>query len=93
MPDQAAFDFTRADPVAGRLEHVVGAAGIPEVAVGIEGGEITRQAPIALEFGLRGRFVAPVAQEHHRVGIAVDVQPVDGDFAGFAGSHGLAVIV
>ena len=77
MAQQAVLDFARADPVAGRLEHIVGPSGVPEVAVGVDAGQVARAAPVAGELGGDGGLVAPVAQEQHRVGEPVDIEPVD----------------
>src|SRR5690606_1352421 len=67
MAEQAVLDFARPDAVAGRLEDIVRAAGVPEIPVGIDAGQVAGAAPVAGEFFLGGGFVAPVAQEQDRV--------------------------
>jgi len=80
--DQAVLDLARADAVAGGLEHVVAAALIPEITVGIHHRGIAGAAPrvvgIAGELVAGGRRVVPVAEEEHWIGIAVDVAAVHG---------------
>jgi hypothetical protein len=49
VADEAVLDLGRADTIAGRLEHVVGAALVPEIAVGIALREIAGAAPVAGE--------------------------------------------
>jgi len=70
--DQTVFDLARADAVAGGLEHVVGAALVPEVAVLVAHGEVAGAEPRALriagELAARGLLVAPVAEEEDRIG-------------------------
>ena len=63
---QRALDLERADQVAGGLDHVVGAADEPEVAVGVAPGEVAGEVPAAGEavaVALRRRAVAA---EHRR---------------------------
>jgi hypothetical protein len=51
MFDQAVLDLARADAVARGLEHVVGAALVPEVTVGVAHRQVAGAAPVAGEFG------------------------------------------
>ena len=93
MLDQAVFNFSRADAVARRLEHVVGAALVPKVAVLVGHGHVARAAPVTCVFGLRGFVVVPVAQKEHRVGLAVHIEAVHRHFAGRAGRAQLTRLV
>ncbi len=74
--DQAVFDLAGPDAVAGGLEHVVGAPLVPEVAVGVAGGQVAGAAPVAGVLAAGGALVAPVAEEEDRVGVAVHVVAV-----------------
>ena len=57
--DQAVLDLARPDAVAGGLEHVVGAALVPEVAVGIARGQVAGAAPVAGELARAWRARCP----------------------------------
>ena len=81
MLNQTIFDFTGSDAVAGGLEHVVSASLVPEIAVTIRAGEVAGAAPIAAELGVRGSGIAPVFEKKYRIGIAVNVAPVNRDLA------------
>jgi hypothetical protein len=48
--DQAVLDLAGADAVARRLEHIVGPALVPEVAIGVAHGQVAGAAPVAGEF-------------------------------------------
>ena len=69
MADQRAFDFDRAQPMAGHVQHVVDAPHDPVVAVGIAAGVVAGQIhvrhlrPILLLVAL---VVAPNAAQHAR---------------------------
>ena len=67
MLHQRALDLERADQVTGRLDHVVGAADEPEVAVGVAHREIAGQIPAVGE-ALRDsvRVFVEIAAEHRR---------------------------
>jgi hypothetical protein len=64
MADQRAFDFDRAEPVTGHVQHVVDAAHDPVISVGVLPGVVAGQidvrhlAPILLAIAL---VVAPDA--------------------------------
>jgi hypothetical protein len=45
--DQAVLDLTGANAVARGLEHIVCAALVPQVAVGISRGQVPRAAPVS----------------------------------------------
>src|SRR5256885_12191241 len=68
MPDAGRLDLERAEPVAGRDYHVVGAAGVPEIAVGVAFGGVVGVEPLALEVLVRGLGVVPVAERIVGVG-------------------------
>ncbi len=63
---QRALDLERADQVAGRLDHVVGAADEPEVAVGVAPREVAGQVPAAGEALAVALLLVQVAAEHRR---------------------------
>ena len=92
MLDEAILDFGWTDAVAGCLEHVVGAALVPEVAVVVCQGEIAGAAPIAGELFRRALRVLEVLEEENRVGRAVRSCPMHRHFAQFANSRFLAVV-
>ena len=71
MLDEAVLDLGRADAVAGGLEHVVGAALVPEVAVVVARGDVAGAAPVAGVLAARAFGIAEVLEEEHRVGRAV----------------------
>src|SRR5437773_104907 len=63
MFDQRAFDFERADPVGGTLDHIVAPADEPVVAVGVAPRDVAGQIPVAAEAALVFLGVAPVFLE------------------------------
>lgn len=83
--EQQIFNFHRADPNAAHLEHVVGAAGEPVVAVLILIKLIAGAKPVAVD-GLLGAFVTvPVSGAR---GVAFEPKGSD-----FAGGNGMAVLI
>ena len=64
---QRGLDLERADPVAGRDDHVVGAALVPDVAVLVERGGVLGVEPVAAERLLGVLRVVPVADRIVRV--------------------------
>ena len=81
MLDQAVFDFTRADPVARRLEYIVAAPLVPQVSLAVAYCQITRSTPISGEFTLGGSIIFPVAEKENRIGLAVDIKTMQCHFA------------
>src|SRR5258705_439055 len=67
MLDARRLDLERPDPVAGGDDHVVGAAGVPDVAVVVHDGRVLRVEPVAAEGLACGLLVAPVAERVMRV--------------------------
>lgn len=67
---QGGLDLERADQVAGRLDHVVGASDKPEIAFGFAPHQVTGQVGLALgrlgEAFAVARLLAQVAAEHRR---------------------------
>src|SRR3989440_12019625 len=74
VPDQRVLDLHRRYPDAADLQHVVGAARVPEVAVGILPVLVARLDPWAVERLLRLLVLVPVVG-HRRV--ALDAQVAD----------------
>src|SRR3954470_17148619 len=93
MPDEAVLDLGRPDPVAGRLEHVVGATLVPQVAVVVGHRDIAGAAPVAGELRARAFRIPEVLEEEHRIGRAIRRTAVDGDFARLAARSLVAVVV
>ncbi len=91
--DQAVLDLRRPDAISGDLEHVVRAALIPEIAVGVDGRDVSGAAPVARVFSARAFGVVEVFEEKHRVRRAVGRDAVNRHFARFALRHGVAVVV
>ena len=87
MAGEASLDFTGADAVGAAGNHVVLAAGVPEVAIRILGCEIAGQQPVAGKLVARGGLVIPVAQEHARH------RALERDLTDCAIRHRLALIV
>ncbi len=96
MLHEAVFDLARADAITRGLEHVVGAALVPEIAIDIHHRGVAGAAPAVVdaagELRARGFVVAPVAEEEHGVGMAVDVAAMHGHLAGRA-ARALAPVV
>ena len=93
MLDQAVLDLAGADAVARRLEHIVAAALVPEVAVGIAQGLVAGAAPVAGVLGLGGGLVLPVAQEEDGVGVAMQRRSGSRHVAGYATGHSWPFVV
>src|SRR3954454_2493974 len=68
MLDAGRLHLERADAVAGRDDHVVGAARVPEVAVLVALGRVLGVEPLAAEGLPRRLLVVPVAERIVRVG-------------------------
>src|SRR5215471_14484223 len=68
MSNQAILDLGRADTVTRRGNDIVVAPDELEVAVRIGDALIAGRHPVADEFFTRGVGLAPILQEHHRVG-------------------------
>ena len=66
--DAGRLDLERADPVAGGDDHVVGAPGVPDVAVLVHGRRVLGVEPVAAEGLLGGLGQVPVAERVVRVG-------------------------
>ena len=66
MLHQRAFDLERADQVAGGLDHVVGTADEPVIAVGVTPGQVAGEVKIAGKALAIARLVVEVAAEHRR---------------------------
>src|SRR5436190_18908640 len=67
MLEAGRLDLERPDPVAGRDDHVVRAARVPEVAVLVLLGGVLGVEPLALKVLARGLRVPPVAEGIVRV--------------------------
>lgn len=81
MRSQCGFNFDRRDPVPARVHHIIIAAEIVNLAVGVHHAEIASQEPVALKpFGGFGLGME-VSQHQSRVAA------VDGDGAGLAPWH------
>ena len=76
MFDQTVFYFTWTNAVPSCFEHIVGAALVPEIAVLVAHGQVTRAAPVARELALRRSWVFPVAQKENWIWLAVLVESV-----------------
>ena len=68
MPEQALLDLAGTDPVARRLDDVVGAALEPEVAILVAPRQVAGAQPGAAELGGRRVRPAPVFEQEGRVG-------------------------
>jgi hypothetical protein len=66
MLHQHAFDLERTDQMTGRLDHVVGAADEPEVAVRIAAGKVAAQVPAGAKALAVALLLAEVGAEHRR---------------------------
>src|SRR5207244_11396618 len=70
---ERAFDFRRADPVSGHVQHVINPADDPEVAVFVLARAVAREitpfhfAPVSLLVALR---ITPKTAQHARPGLA-----------------------
>ena len=84
MPDEAVLDLRRSDPVARGLEHVVGAALVPEVAVGVALREVAGAAPVAAELRRGALRIAEIVEEEDRIARAVRREAIHGDLADLA---------
>ena len=82
------LDLERADPVAGGDDHVVGAAGVPDVAVLVHDRGVLRVEPVAAEGLLRRLVLLPVAERV--VGVRAGAQA---DLAALALLHRPLVLV
>src|SRR3954454_1666929 len=67
MLDARGLHLERANPVAGRDDHVVGAPGVPDVTLLVHHGSVLRVEPVAAERLARRLLVVPVAQRVMRV--------------------------
>src|SRR5204863_5682445 len=67
MFDADRFDLEWADPVAGRDDHVIGAARVPDVAVRVHYRRILGVEPLASERLARGLVVVPIAERVVRI--------------------------
>src|SRR5581483_2961884 len=68
---EAGFDLAGADAVAAAGDQVAVAADEAEVALLVGDAEIATDQPVAAELRRSGGVVAPVAEEHHRIGSLV----------------------
>ena len=93
MLHQAIFNLAGSYAVTRRLEHIIGTALVPEVAVSVAGSEVTGAAPVTCEFVDRGLRLVPVTQKENRVGVAVLVQSVQGHVAWHTHSALLAFLI
>ena len=97
MGQQTVFDLGRANPISRTLEHIVGAALVPEVACLIHRCQIARAAPVANELIACGGLVLPVAQKENGIclGFAARAIPVavNGNLAAHAGRAAVTVFV
>src|SRR5690348_6381561 len=93
MPDEAILDLRRTDPIAGRLEHVVGAALVPEIAIVVGDRDVTGATPVATELPARSLGIAEVFEEEHRIGRAVRRASIHRYFARLAGRAFVAFVV
>ena len=82
--DQTVLYLTRADAVARSLEHIIRAALVPQVAIGIAHRQVAGAAPVGCELGVGCRLVFPVAQKENGVRLAVYVVAVQRHVAGLA---------
>ena len=82
------LDLERPDPVAGRDDHVVGAALVPDVAVLVEARRVLGVEPVAAERLPRRLLVVPVAERIVRVRARAQA-----DLAPLALRHRLLVLV
>jgi hypothetical protein len=69
--DQHALQLERADPVLRRLEDVVGAADVGEVAVGIANGDVAG-AVVAVGRRIRGLLPVVLVAQHQPRGARID---------------------
>src|SRR3954467_2781884 len=67
MLDARGLDLERADAVAGRDDDVVGAAGVPDVALVVHDRRVLRVATVHAEGLARRLLVVPVAERVVRV--------------------------
>ena len=90
MADQRAFDFHRAEAVAGDFDHVIHAAEHPDVAVFVALRGVAREinAGNAAPVFAREAFIIAINRAQHR-------RPrfLDGQIARLAGRHGFALQV
>ena len=87
VADQAVLDLRRRDPDPADLDQVVGAAAVPEVAVGVALEEVAGADAVAVKGLLRLLVLAPVQE---RGGVALDPElAVVGD-VGLVAGHELA---
>src|SRR4029078_11985369 len=88
MAGAGRLDLERADPVAGRDDHVVRAPLVPDVAVLVHACGVLRVDALAVERLPRSLLVVPVAER------VVRVRPrAEADLAALAGGHGPLVLV
>src|SRR4029078_9478228 len=88
MAGAGRLDLERADPVAGRDDHVVGPPLVPDVAVLVHARGVLGVEPLAVERLPRSLLVVPVAER------VVRVRPrPEADLAALAGGHGTLVLV
>ncbi len=64
---QAVLDLRGTDAVARTLEHVIGAALVPEIAVRVALREVPGAAPFAGVFLFRRLRILPVSEKEHRI--------------------------
>ena len=75
MVREASLDLAGADAVSTAGDQIVVAADESEVARLVADAEVAADQPVAAELRLRRRVVAPVFQEHHRIGPTVRDAP------------------
>ena len=88
MLEADGLDLERADAVARRDDHVVGAALVPDVAVFVLSRRVFRVEPVAAEVGRRVVRPVPVAERVVRIRARAQA-----DFAPLAARNGLLVLV
>src|SRR5438874_9706729 len=75
MAGEAGLDLARADAVAAAGDQVVVPSDEAEVSGFVAQAEVAADQPVAAELGARSALVAPVLEEHHRVGSLVRDAP------------------
>src|SRR3546814_7994635 len=87
MLQQAVLDLAGADAVAAGGDDVVVAPEEMKIALVVHAALVAGHQPVAAELGGGGLWIAPVLEEHHRVG------PAHRDGAGRASRALVAVVV
>src|SRR4029450_8786523 len=93
MPHETVLDFRGSDAVARCLEHIVGAALVPEGALAVALRQIARAAPVAGELRRRALGVAEVLEEEHGGARAGGRNAVHRNLADLAVGNGVAIVV